>query len=464
MALITCPACGKPISDKAVKCPHCGIILNETKDDTHKLDTSNDVQPSFSENVQATSTPDITTPSESKVSSIDTTKAIDVLIVIAAFIGAISAFVPLFFDVYGIITRPIPALINAQPTPLFHTAMCMAIVGGALSLAALVYGLLRIAKNSQPNLLFWVLSAVIALAASFGTFWTAYYASNSFDKTYYNKVEDARGTYEWVSKEDGTTTSFSMCYNGYVEYHGKDGYVKNIYYDYKKDKLVVEINVDGEESFGCYDSDMKYIETPLGKVPVKKISDSTFSQEEWLTKKQEAEKQAEFEEFNNFRTKDLSAFMLHGKVKSVEESNGGQAACTYYFSEQGELTKAVMSGGDYRCKIKRQTNKLVLSFENPNDEYGGWGYVYTVDNSGRLISYIYGSDDFGDETTYSDFDSHGWPTRAKSIAELGGAVTTSSIGYSLIDEYGNWTVQSSMDDDGNEITTYRSIEYYPIEK
>ena len=168
----------------------------------------------------------------------------------------------------------------------------------------------------------------------------------------------------------------------------------------------------------------------------------------------------EVENPSDFVTLDLSAFMLHGKVKSVEESYGGQVSCTYYFSEQGELTKAAMSEGDYRCKIKRQTNNLILSFENPNDEYGGWGYVYTIDNSGRLISYIYGSQDGGDETTYSNYNSNDWPTRSKTVAELGGAVTISSMSYSQIDEYGNWTLQTSKDNEVNEVITYRSIEYY----
>ena len=163
---------------------------------------------------------------------------------------------------------------------------------------------------------------------------------------------------------------------------------------------------------------------------------------------------------SDFVTLDLSAFLLHGKVKSVEESYGGQVSCTYYFSEQGELTKAVMSEGEYKCKIKRQSNKLILSFENPNDEFGGWGYVYTIDNSGRLISYTDVSEDCGNETTYSNFNSNDWPTRSKTIAENGGAVTISTMSYSQIDEYGNWTLQTSTDNEGYETTIYRSIEYY----
>lgn len=168
----------------------------------------------------------------------------------------------------------------------------------------------------------------------------------------------------------------------------------------------------------------------------------------------------EVENPSEFVTLDLSAFLLHGKVKSVEESAGGKVSCTYYFSEQGELTKAVMSEGEYKCKIKRQSNKLILSFENPNDEFGGWGYVYTIDNSGRLISYTDVSEYCGNETTYSNFNSNDWPTRSKTIAENGGAVTISTMSYSQIDEYGNWTLQTSTDNEGYETTLYRSIEYY----
>ena len=31
MALITCPNCGKEISDKAKKCPNCGVVIQKPK-------------------------------------------------------------------------------------------------------------------------------------------------------------------------------------------------------------------------------------------------------------------------------------------------------------------------------------------------------------------------------------------------------------------------------------------------
>ena len=33
MALISCPSCGKPLSDRAYKCPHCGYMqINHNKE------------------------------------------------------------------------------------------------------------------------------------------------------------------------------------------------------------------------------------------------------------------------------------------------------------------------------------------------------------------------------------------------------------------------------------------------
>lgn len=437
MALVNCPQCGKPVSDKAVKCPHCGEKLGRAK---------------------------LIQEQNFKVNTRIVKAIISVLVAIFGILALLTLFVVVpgwvsFY--YGHLVYFTP-LFQMPKIPEAYIAIGFAIVSGVLTLGLFVYGVIRLKKDKPTTWNFWGISLIVALLSAYGTLFFTNRADVEFYSLQSEKVDAARGTYEWVSKSDGTTTSFSMCYGGFVEYHGKMGEVAYFSYDYEHDKLGVAIDVDGEETIGWYDADMKYVETKSGRVSVKKISDLTFSREEWLAKKQEEQNQAKLEADKNFRTMDLSAFMLHGKVKSVEESNGGQVACTYYFSEQGELTKAVMSEGNYRCKIKRKTNKLVLSFENPNDEYGGWGYVYTVDNSGRLISSQYGSEDFGDEATYSDFNSNGWPTRSKSIAELGGAVTISSLSYSQIDEHGNWGIQKSMDDEGNEIITYRSIEYYPI--
>lgn len=462
MALINCPICGKPISDKAVKCPHCGIVLVESNNKVSELNKTEEIDPSITEKKQAENTPNKAISITKKEITVDTTKEFDILIVITSFLGAVSAIVPLFFDVYGIITRPIPSLMNAPSTPLFLTAMGIAIIGCVLCLVACVYGIIRVIKKAQPHLLFWVSSVAIALIASFGTFWTAYYASRSFDSLYNTKVDAARGTYEWVSKEDGTTTSFSMCYEGFVEYHGKLGKVTHFGYDYEHDKLGVGIYVDGEESFGWYDADMKYVETASGKVSVKKVSDSTFSLEEWLAKKQEAEKQAALEEAKNFCTKDLSAFMLHGKVKTVTYHSGRSfSRCT--FNELGSLIKYEIGDNhsSYQYQITHDGNKLLLG-----DELGTWGEVYEVNDENRLVKYECGGDGVGSRNLYYYHDSNNCPRVEKVFSydmydNSWQEGETRKLTYSDIDEYGNWLTKTDHND---EILERRIIEYYSMDK
>lgn len=47
--LITCPNCGKNISDKAKSCVHCGFILNEQPNFKDKTNTNNKNKKQFSE-------------------------------------------------------------------------------------------------------------------------------------------------------------------------------------------------------------------------------------------------------------------------------------------------------------------------------------------------------------------------------------------------------------------------------
>ena len=55
MALITCPECGKEVSDKATACPNCGSPLNDTKFCIHcgaKIDKNCVVCPQCGKQVQ----------------------------------------------------------------------------------------------------------------------------------------------------------------------------------------------------------------------------------------------------------------------------------------------------------------------------------------------------------------------------------------------------------------------------
>lgn len=162
------------------------------------------------------------------------------------------------------------------------------------------------------------------------------------------------------------------------------------------------------------------------------------------------------EEFKKFTTNDLAAFMLHGKVKTMTITGG--VSETYHFSEKGVLVSVSISEKGFRSSIKHSGNKVIIDFSNPNDPYGGWTYVHTIDNSGNLISEQYGSDEAGSKVTYSGHDANGWPTRYKATEDEFGEQYNSSgsISYSGIDEYGNWTKCG-----GREVT--RKITYYPVE-
>lgn len=158
------------------------------------------------------------------------------------------------------------------------------------------------------------------------------------------------------------------------------------------------------------------------------------------------------EEAKSFRTTDLSSLLLHGHVKTMSIYCGGGVECTYQFSKKGTLTK--YSDPNCRKGMKpyffHRNGNLIIGYESSNG-LGGWATLYTVDSHGRLKSELWSSDDNSEETTYTKYDSNGWPTRYTSEEEFGGK-SSGSCSYSALDEYGNWTKRS----DG--IT--RKIEYY----
>lgn len=166
--------------------------------------------------------------------------------------------------------------------------------------------------------------------------------------------------------------------------------------------------------------------------------------------------QTKLEEFKNFRTNDLSAFMLHGKVKHVEESYGGNAYTLYTFNEQGKLIDVCLSGGT--CyEIRHEGNILILL--NQSESHSS-KTEYEVDSSDRLIRYFYESSyDDSEESKYSQFDDNGWPTFSINISWLEEEKTSSHITYKDIDEYGNWT-RKAIDGEDRE---FRTITYYPID-
>ena len=246
MALVNCPQCGQSVSDKAVKCPHCGTQIMQT---TFKHTLSQKAAKTW------------------KI----------VISIFVALCGIIS-ILPLT-NVFGyFLGGGASSLFYLQKTPLFCLAIGFACIGGLLCLGLFGYGLMRLIKGKTSSLKYWVCSLIIAIVSVVGTYGITILAYDSLDDLRRSKIYAVEGTYEWVSKRDGSVNMVSIGnrFNLYAKYHGKEGYVDRIYYNYERDELGVIMIIDGEEIGGPYDADMKFVETKSGRVPVKKISDEVI--------------------------------------------------------------------------------------------------------------------------------------------------------------------------------------------
>lgn len=175
--------------------------------------------------------------------------------------------------------------------------------------------------------------------------------------------------------------------------------------------------------------------------------------------KQNEEKR--LEEFKNFRSNDLAAFMLHGKVKTVT-CFSGQCFTYCEFNEEGKLIK--YQTGDNHNKsnyeISHDGNSIALVMEGT---FGSFGENYRV-KDGKLVEYVFGGDGVAERIVYDHHDSNNW-AKSKTCYEYDmendswKVTSTHSIKYSDIDQYGNWT--TSKDEDGYTMES-REIEYYPI--
>lgn len=177
----------------------------------------------------------------------------------------------------------------------------------------------------------------------------------------------------------------------------------------------------------------------------------------------------EVENPSEFVTLDLSAFLLHGHVKKVIESDG----CVICFDSNGKIS-------DYN------DGTIDLSDEYMDVTYFEHGLGlgscdssidYTMDSQNRLVSInISMGNSYESEKKYSDYDKNGLPTKCKIVenyqereegeeelpmSEIWKQRTiTTTIKYFNIDEYGNWRVKTETDNEGNTSTIHRSIEYY----
>lgn len=171
----------------------------------------------------------------------------------------------------------------------------------------------------------------------------------------------------------------------------------------------------------------------------------------------EAAEQAKLEAFKNFRSNDLSALMLHGRVKQLEDTYGR----IYKFNKQGELID-VQGESNYSYIIEHKESELILFYQSKSDVCNYRELRYEVDSSGRLIRAVSGGNDYYYEFIYSQLDENGWPTYCTDIGDWEREKITSHIIYKDIDKYGNWTKKSI--EGGYSYSVSRKITYYPMGK
>lgn len=173
--------------------------------------------------------------------------------------------------------------------------------------------------------------------------------------------------------------------------------------------------------------------------------------------------QQEVDEFNNFTSPDLAAFLLHGKVKQVF-SYSGQSYTKCVFDETGKLVK-YETGDNHDSQgyeISHDGTTLGLVQEGT---FGSWGESYEVSGK-HLVSYEAGGDGVGDRIVYANYDEQGWPTTETRydyymMEDAWNVAGTTFVKYSDLDEHGNWLKKTTED---GEVVEQREIKYFPLGK
>ena len=210
------------------------------------------------------------------------------------------------------------------------------------------------------------------------------------------------------------------------------GLTAYFYYQFStKDEVANSSNVEKFNNATCEHSDSLAVDT------VHSVKDDVIN-----------ERMAD--EAKSIRTMDLSAFMLHGKVKRVTETFGGGSAnvyTVYDFNEQGKLIRI----DNTSCSTSSTNNKYTLRYKDIKE-------VYTFDSKGRIIRLDEEYEVGGRNIEYSEYNDRGWPTKK---VDLSASWEPTQLVYSEIDKYENWTQCEWVEEDYT-LTIYREIEYYPI--
>ncbi len=199
------------------------------------------------------------------------------------------------------------------------------------------------------------------------------------------------------------------------------------------------------------------------KTPYVEFSDSTtadscgsdITEADTVAKFDDTE--AKLEEFKNFTSNDLAAFMLHGKVKMIKEGDNRM-----YFDENGILIKYVDLWGE--TQIEHTSDGLYIHSQGHGDR------PITMRN-GKIAEIGFGTyQGITFYELYSNYDANNCPKTAICVEEGIGLYdgeeihneTVNTIKYSDYDEYGNYRKKIRISDNGTDVST-RTIVYYPIE-
>ena len=386
---------------------------------------------------------------------------------------------PLFFDLYG---YGRVASDFGYYLPVTQLTVAVGVFAGVLSVLLALVGIVYLCKRQATSWLFWAFSCVFAYVAPIGIFYLICYNNNEYSRLASEKVFALKATYQ-CHLQDGYTLTFCPTDKGYCELKSPDGIVKfghcsepsfhftsnefvvkcSFVKDNLKDGYYDDIEDNPDIRFYVINSTMTTIYDQgkdSAQFALKQISADVKTEAEYIAQVEnvqkeieaarEAAEQAKLEAFKNFRSNDLSAFMLHGRVKQLVEAD----YFVYTFNKQGKLIDA-QDGLNKSYIIQHKGNKLIISYQSKSDlaDYGG--SEYEIDSSGRLIRAVEGGEDYYYEYIYSQFDENGWPTYCTDIGDWEGEKITSHIIYKDIDKYGNWT-RSSIGE--------RKITYYPMGK
>jgi hypothetical protein len=500
MALIKCNHCGKPVSDRATTCPHCGKALQQAvpqAEPKQALAQPATVQPEAKENLQTQQVAQPTPQPQQTETPQNNNKGgntiVNLLIIVIALMGGCLTVLPLFGLVYNFGTHYTP-FYNFGATSAASLAVGFAGLGVLVCLGIIIFSLVQLAKSRQLSSRVAICSLALSIAMPLCTYFLLSNSFNSFYSLYLGKTQNMVGLYEF--EYDGKAYFFGTDINYIANQHdfvvnanssmGLDGetvrthaYCAAVindsivggelreitYYCHNNSLLFVLKFPNSDYVYAQAGVDLANVRIGDKTIPLTKISNdatknalvSAIAARLEELKRIYAEKKAAF---MAFQTDDLTAFMLHGKVKTVTEDD-----MTLYFDENGTLVKCVN-------RIYDKMEKASISHgEGLTIRYSQYEQTITVRDK-KIIEngFRMPSDNSGSRTYYGDYapSLYGWPTSMVcDNYDQNGEVwsnTTYTISYPQIDDFGNWTKCVSNDiDEGNETVETRTITYYPIE-